>query len=143
MRRLRTQPPGDERGAAAVEFALIAPLLFMLIFGIINFGIAWSQKEVFVQAAREGARYAAVGCEDGDCGTNGDEVRTRVSNALVGYQITGGTAAISVSPNSACASTNTSDTVEVGWSQQFSINIPFVPPITVTSPIEAVFRCEV
>jgi Flp pilus assembly protein TadG len=136
VRRLRTQPPGDERGAAAVGFALIAPLLFMLIFGIINFGIAWSEKEVFVQAAREGARFAAVGCES-SCDLN--DVTTRVTDAAVGYQIDG---PITVEPNG-CSSTDTSDTVEVSWVQGFQINIPFVPPITINAPIEAVFRCEV
>lgn len=135
MRKLR-----NERGAAAVEFALIAPLLFMLIFGITEFGLAWSQKEVFIQAAREGARFAAVGCEDGSCG--GSEVQDRVTDAAVGYSITGGTGAISVSPN-ACGPSTTNDTVTVSWSQDFSINIPFVPPVTMSAPISAVFRCEV
>lgn len=139
MKRTRERITG-ESGAAAVEFALIAPLLFMLIFGIINFGLIWSQKEVYVQAAREGARYAAVACED-TCTSS--EVRDRVVNAAVGYQITGGAAAISVSPNPGCSTTDMSDTVEVSWSQQFQIDIPFVPPVTVATPIEAVFRCEV
>jgi Flp pilus assembly protein TadG len=135
--------PRHERGAAAVEFALIAPLLFMLIFGIINFGLAWSQKEVFIQAAREGARYAAVACESSSCGAG--EVAGRVQDALLGYPING---TITVrddggAATSGCSSTDDSDTVQVGWNQQFSINIPFVPPISITAPIEAVFRCEV
>lgn len=130
----------DERGAAAVEFALIAPLLFMVIFGIIQFGLAWSQKEVYIQAAREGARYAAVGCESSCSST---AVRDRVVNAAVGYPITGGSGSISVTPNPGCSTSDTTDTVEVAWSQNFEINIPFVPPVTVTAPIEAVFRCEV
>lgn len=133
MRKLR-----EQRGAAAVEFALIAPLLFMLIFGITEFGLAWSQREVFIQAAREGARFAAVGCEDGGC-DNG-EVATRVTNAAVGYTLSG---PVSVSPNPGCSSSNSSDTVTVSWSQNFSINIPFIPPVTMSAPISAVFRCEV
>jgi Flp pilus assembly protein TadG len=134
VRKLKSQ-----RGAAAVEFALIAPLLFMLIFGITEFGLAWSQKEVFIQAAREGARYAAVGCEEEDGCAAGD-VATRVENAAVGYDITG---SISVSPDPGCSRTDSSDTVTVSWSQDFSINIPFIPPVNVSSPISAVFRCEV
>jgi Flp pilus assembly protein TadG len=124
-------------GAAAVEFALIAPLLFMLIFGIIQFGIAWSQKEIFVQAAREGARYAAVACEKSAC--NAGEVAQRVQDAAVGYTLS---QTPSVTPNPGCSTTNTSDTVTVSWNQQFSISLPFVPPINTTAPIEAVFRCE-
>jgi Flp pilus assembly protein TadG len=124
-------------GAAAVEFALIAPLLFMLIFGIIQFGIAWSQKEIFVQAAREGARYAAVACEKTAC--NSGEVAQRVRDASVGYTLSQNP---TVTPNPGCSTTNTSDTVTVSWNQQFSISLPFVPPINTTAPIEAVFRCE-
>ena len=56
MRALRGQ-----RGASAVEFALIAPLLFMLIFGIIGFGIGFMQLQTIRGAVREGARISAVG----------------------------------------------------------------------------------
>ena len=129
-----------ENGAAAVEFALIAPLLFMLIFGIVNFGLAWSQKEVYIQAAREGARFAAVGCESA---CNAGDVQDRVEAAAVGYQITGGTAAIAVTPSPGCSSSDSSDTVTVGWDQQFSIDIPFIAPVNPTAHIEAVFRCEI
>lgn len=47
------------RGVAAVEFALIAPLLFVLLFGIIEFSMALYNKAVITNASREGARYAA------------------------------------------------------------------------------------
>jgi Flp pilus assembly protein TadG len=127
-----------QRGAAAVEFALIAPLLFMLIFGITEFGVAWSQREVYIQAAREGARYAAVGCEDGSCASG--EVADRVDDAALDYTLTNTPA---VSPDPGCSSTDSSDTVTVSWSQSFSINIPFIPPVTMSAPISAVFRCEV
>jgi len=124
-------------GAAAVEFALIAPVLFMLIFGIIQFGLAWSQKEIFVQAAREGARFAAVACEKSTC--DAGEVADRVEEAAVGYALS---ATPVVNPNPGCSVANTSDTVTVSWNQQFSISLPFVPPLNTTAPIEAVFRCE-
>jgi Flp pilus assembly protein TadG len=48
------------RGAAAVEFAIIAPLLFVLIFGIIEFGAILYNQAVITNASREGARYAAT-----------------------------------------------------------------------------------
>ena len=50
---------GDE-GAALVEFALIAPILFLLIFGVIEFGWAFSQNMDVRHGARETARLAAV-----------------------------------------------------------------------------------
>jgi Flp pilus assembly protein TadG len=49
-----------QEGAAAVEFAIVASLLFLLIFGIIDFGFAFHAWNNTANAAREGARRAAV-----------------------------------------------------------------------------------
>jgi Flp pilus assembly protein TadG len=49
-----------EEGAAAVEFAIVATLFFMLVFGIIDFGFAFHSWNNAANAAREGARRAAV-----------------------------------------------------------------------------------
>ncbi|TIC88142.1 pilus assembly protein [Nocardioides sp. GY 10113] len=48
------------RGAAAVEFALVLPILLYLVFGVIDFGVALSFRQSVSQAAAEGARAAAV-----------------------------------------------------------------------------------
>jgi Flp pilus assembly protein TadG len=50
-----------DRGAAAVEFALLLPLLLLLVFGIIDFGRAINAQITLTQAARTGARLAALG----------------------------------------------------------------------------------
>lgn len=50
----------DSDGAAMVEFAIIAPLLFALIFGIIDFGRVFFLYNNLTNAAREGARLGAV-----------------------------------------------------------------------------------
>jgi Flp pilus assembly protein TadG len=52
--------PGD-RGATAVEFALLLPLLLLMVFGLIDFGRALNAQLTLTQAAREGARLAALG----------------------------------------------------------------------------------
>ena len=49
-----------ETGAAAVEFALVMPVLIMILFGTINFGIALSQKASMANAVRTAARYGSV-----------------------------------------------------------------------------------
>jgi hypothetical protein len=49
-----------EEGAAAVEFALLLPLLLLILFGIIEFGLVLYNQEVITNASREGARLGIV-----------------------------------------------------------------------------------
>lgn len=50
----------SERGATLVEFAVVAPLLFLLLFGVIEFARVVSAYTTVWTAAREGARYATT-----------------------------------------------------------------------------------
>lgn len=61
MGKARRQP---DRGAAAVEFALVLPVVLLIIFGIIDFGRMLNAQIVISQAAREGARATALIDED-------------------------------------------------------------------------------
>ena len=45
-----------ERGASVVEFAIVLPILLVLLFGVIEFGFIFYNKEMLTNAAREGAR---------------------------------------------------------------------------------------
>jgi Flp pilus assembly protein TadG len=49
-----------ERGAATVEFAIIIIVLFLIVFGIIEFGILMYDKHILTNASREGARAGIV-----------------------------------------------------------------------------------
>jgi hypothetical protein len=46
-----------EHGSVAVEFAIILPVLLLLVFGIIDFGHAYYMRHIMSDASREGARY--------------------------------------------------------------------------------------
>ena len=50
----------DESGAVAVEFALVAPVFFLLVFGIVDFSRAFYTLNAVSSAVREGARTAAT-----------------------------------------------------------------------------------
>lgn len=50
----------DQKGAAAVEFAIVLPLLLTLVFGIIEFSLAMYDKAMITNASREGARFGIV-----------------------------------------------------------------------------------
>ena len=57
-RRLRWR---NDRGAVALEFAILAPILMMLLVGMLEFGFMFQAQLAVTHAAREGARMAAVG----------------------------------------------------------------------------------
>lgn len=50
----------NENGTSAIEFALVLPVLIMLLFSIFEFGIVYNNYLAITHAAREGARLAAV-----------------------------------------------------------------------------------
>src|SRR5712692_6093172 len=50
----------EEAGAVAVEFALVLPILILLVFGSVEFGLALYNKEVITNAGREGARAGII-----------------------------------------------------------------------------------
>jgi len=84
--RLRLAPA--HRGQALVEFALVAPFFFFMLFAIIDFGRYVYYVQILNNAAREGARYAIV---NGDAsftpvGPNPDnaQVEAVVKNYAVG-----------------------------------------------------------
>lgn len=60
----------DQRGVAVIEFALVAIPLFLLVFGIIDFGRALNYYNDLTQLAGQGARFAAVNQEPGSAGGN-------------------------------------------------------------------------
>lgn len=65
----------SDRGAALVEFAIIAPLVFALLLGLFSGGIALSQRNSMTNAVREGARLGATLPRSG---TWADAVEARV-----------------------------------------------------------------
>ena len=83
MRRL-IQRFREQRGQAIIEFAFIAPILFVFLFTIVDFGIAMDRRIMVQHAVREGARFAAV---DADCQairqTTSDQAQDIISPADV------------------------------------------------------------
>ena len=71
------------RGAAAVEMALVMPVLFLMLFGIIEFGWILSVQNSLVNAAREGARTGALQ------GTDYDDISAKVAEQLTPMGLNG------------------------------------------------------
>jgi Flp pilus assembly protein TadG len=80
----------DERGVALVEFALVAPLLFLLLFGMLDFGRAFNYWIDSTHLANEGARWAVVNHNPGS-GTLQDFIQQQ---ADTGELRSGGSSAV-------------------------------------------------
>lgn len=83
-----------QKAQALVEFALVIPLLIVIIFGIIEFGRLWMTMNTLTGAAREGVRVAAVTAPDPAL------VQNAAQNVLAAANISGATVATS-GPNAA------------------------------------------
>ena len=92
QRLFRSRRCHARRGVAAVEFAILAPLFFLLIFGMIESGRAIMVQQVLVNASREGSRRAVI--EDATV----EEVKAVVTDYLAGASVAGTT--VTVSPGS-------------------------------------------
>ena len=122
---------GEERGAAAVEFAIILSVLVVILMAILEFGREYSRYQVFQGAAREGGRLAAVRATT-------DQVIERVNFAAEPYELSSTPA---VSPPQ-CTLDTKGQPVTVSWDQEFHLDIAFWGDMTFSRQISAVFRCE-
>ncbi len=76
-----------EKGANLVEFALLAPLLIILLLGIIEFGYLFGKYNEVRHGAHEGARLAAV--DDASLGTNTCNAMNLAGTVTVDFELTG------------------------------------------------------
>jgi Flp pilus assembly protein TadG len=83
VRRLR-----GERGASAVEFAFVAPLLILLALGIVEFGRAFQVQGTLSAAAREGVRMMALQNSQATARSTAESVASSLRPALTDAQIT-------------------------------------------------------
>ena len=147
MQQVMNRVRRDQRGAAAVEFALIAGVLVMLIFGMLQFGLVFFEIQNLRAATREGARIGAVGALE-------QEIRDRVQSASYGA-MPANNGALSVTPAVCPEAPGIDDTIRVEIDVNpsnptlparlrdiFTLDIPFMPPISIDTTVFGEFRCE-
>lgn len=143
----------DERGAAAVEFALVLPILLLLIFGIIGFGIVFAQNLAIGNAARDASRSAVV--KDRTCaqviaaarnaantiGLSGSQVAVSVRRG----QTSTGATTVCTGPTATqpCATSAAGDSVFVKITYTSRVPVPlFVIDNSFNLASTGVFQCE-
>jgi Flp pilus assembly protein TadG len=132
----------------AIEFALILPILVVLVFGIIQFGLFFNRQQGVHAAAREGARIAALSST-----TSGDIV-SRVDNALSGISLPDGRTITITSTGYSFSTTGSSgdstrpcegnfgDSVTVTVTADMDFELPPIMTRDVTVTGTGDFRCE-
>lgn len=134
-----------EEGAAAVEMALILPLLLLLLFGIVVFGLHLFHAQSMQAAVREGGRLAAVGA---DLTVIRDTIlsQQQVAPTLADLAITASRGATTVTTGTVCRTSDRGTDVTVTAAlvapEDFGFTIPFFGTVASDFASTAVFRCE-
>lgn len=130
----------QQRGAVAVEFALIMPVLLLILVGTLEFGRVWSQLQVFQGAAREGARCAAVKA----AGFSSCSIQGSINSSAGAYApATNASVTINGAPApTGCTTLTRGQDVKVSWVQPLTVDIPFWNNVTIDATVAGVFRCE-
>ncbi len=123
-RSSKHSPTKSDRGIAVLEFALVAPLMLIMLVGVIEFGRAYNVVISLQGAVREGARSLALG---ENSTTVANVVRASTAVTIDGIlqtpcPVAGGTATVKAN-------------------QMFTFGIPFVPLGSMTLEAKASMRC--
>ncbi len=137
----------NQKGAAAVEMAIVTPLLFMILFGIIEFGLLLYDKAMLTNASREAARRAILYVDTNYTPlVTPEEIKAIVDNYVNSYMITFDSSA---APPTTCVrwtseSYGESITVEVTYTYSFLILPAFatglLPDLVLRG--QTIMRCE-
>lgn len=124
MQRTQAKISRARRGAAAIEFAVVSPLLFLLVLGMFEVGRFVNVGEMCTSASRYGARQATVS------GATVADVQTQTKSYLNSSGVKGSAATVTVEAETVAGSgsfTGTSDlsTVPVGSAIRVTVRVDF------------------
>ncbi len=120
--------PRAKRGMAMLEFVFILPVLLLVLFSIIEFGLLFGRWQTLTNAAREGARTAVVYRKDCVVADVETEVRTIVKNYAASLNIVLADPNITIA--GPCLGAGTQSSVQVDWPFVFRV----VPGFSGLSP---------
>ncbi len=122
MRKPYRTSRGKRLGAAVVEFAVVAPLFFLLVFGMVEFGRMVMIQQVITNASREGARKAVL---DGATSSN-------VKSAVVTYMTNG---SVTIATSNVTINPSDPTTAAAGSPVTVTISVPFNQVSWLPSPM--------
>ena len=112
----------NERGAVAAEFAILLPVLLLIVFGTIEFGMMMYGREVVTNATREGARYGII--VQTPVVTSAQMI-TLATNYLTGTGVN--PASVTFSVPACCGTTGTPVTLAATY--RYPWLVPYIPTV--------------
>jgi Flp pilus assembly protein TadG len=116
MKELKARLRSNREGATAVEFAIILPVLLLILMGLIDFAMALHTKNTLQYAVERAARYAIVN-QSGSTGSFSTEVTTHLAGIIDDSSVS-----ITVTPQSA----DGMNFVFIEASQTYNFTLPFI-----------------
>lgn len=120
MRSLAKRWRRSEDGQAIVEFALVVPVLLLLILGLVEFSRAWNTQQVLTDAAREALRNSVVA----NPGFTYEGMMTLIDDALARASLDPSLAEVTV--ENWKAGTGTPARIQIDYAYQFGFSGPLV-----------------
>jgi len=126
---LRRRPLDQRRGVTIVEFAIVAPLFFLVVLGIFEFGRAMMVHGLLVGAAQQGARVGAMHT------AQATDVSAAVNSYLTSAGISGATTVVTPDPPAnANPGQDVKVTVSIGYMQVSWLPAPkYLKTVTLSS----------
>jgi Flp pilus assembly protein TadG len=126
------------KGAAIIEFALVVPILFLLVWGIISFSRAYQRLNALTSSLREGARVASTLDSLTSLASRRTTVRTQMRTFSTAFGFPVDTALVTITASSVSGEVRVSVV-----NYPIFAGISFVGGLSsITVSREAVFRCE-
>lgn len=145
----------DRKGTSTVEFAIVLPVLLLILFGIIEMALVFYDKAMITNGSREGARAGIVFRADADTGIYSPMTETEISTVVNNYladslvTFSTATATIEVDPDQCPPLTATPPrqiTVTVTYPYTFLVLPNFISTLVGLNPLNltavTVMRCE-
>ena len=128
-----------EKGAVAVEMAIVLPLLLLILLGVIEFGRALNVQISLSQAAREGARHAAIHHDKAGLDVQGTALAAAPALSGLVVTVTDDASSCSSTPKNVRVTTSVTLTSLTGFLDAGFFGAPGIFPLSMTGV--GVMRC--
>lgn len=130
--RVCRQLRGDTCATTAVEFGIVAPLLFAVMFGILAFGIQFATRIAVTYAATEGGRAAVGGLNDTE---RESLARAAITRALTALSPLVDPSKAAVNVVQASEANDRKIDISITYSDTRFASLPFVPDFSTLNPV--------